>query len=82
MCTHCRGLISLGDGGAVVYPGALRADGAVWTPEEIERVRHLPQCRYTRVGPKWVRGCELRQYVSPGRGKRSKKDKRPRRRRT
>lgn len=81
MCVHCRALISLGDGGAMVYPGSTRADGEVWTPEEIERVRRLPQCRYRRIGPKWVRGCELSEYLGPGRGKRGKRDKRPRRRR-
>lgn len=81
MCTHCRGLISLGDGGAMVYPGSVRGDGSTWTPEEIERVRRMPQCRYRRVGPKWVRGCELREYINPTRGKRDKKAKRPKRRR-
>lgn len=82
MCSHCRALIALGDDGAVVYPGSARNDGSVWTDEEIRRVRRLPQCRYRRVGPKWVRGCELSQYLNPGRGKRGKRDKRPKRRRT
>ena len=57
MCTHCRGLIALSDGGAMVYPGSSRPDGSTWTPEEVERVRNLPQCRYSRQGSKWVRGC-------------------------
>jgi len=58
MCTHCHGLIALSDEGATVYPGSLRTDGSVWTAEEVEKIRDRPQCRYRRMGNRWVRGCE------------------------
>jgi hypothetical protein len=55
LCTHCRGLIALSDAGTVVHPGATMADGSVMT---VERARSLPQCRWSRQGKRWVRGCE------------------------
>lgn len=57
-CQHCGGLVALSDAGAMAYPGSIRPDGTRWTEEEI---RAAGQCRWRRMGPKWVRGCEERQ---------------------
>jgi hypothetical protein len=91
MCAHCRGLVSLGGGGAMVYPGSRRPDGSVVDAAEVARLRTTPQCRWTRMGPRWVRGCEGQEPApavrlrppagGPTRGKRTKKAKRQRRRR-
>jgi hypothetical protein len=54
-CHHCGGLIALSDRGAVAYPGATMADGTLWTEAQI---RKAGQCRWTRMGRRWVRGCE------------------------
>jgi len=54
-CTHCGGLVALSDDGALAYPGSHMADGTVWTEAQI---RAAGQCRWTRVGPAWRRGCE------------------------
>jgi hypothetical protein len=53
-CTHCNGLVALSDSGAVAYGGRM-ADGTVFTHEQAKAAR---QCRWRRMGPKWVRGCE------------------------
>lgn len=53
-CQHCGGLVALSDGAAVAYPGPM-TDGTTWTEEAI---RAAGQCRWRRVGPRWVRGCE------------------------
>ena len=55
-CVHCGGLVALSDAGAVAYPGAAMADGTVWTEEQI---RAAGQCRWTRQGQRWARGCEV-----------------------
>lgn len=54
-CTHCGGLVALSDDGAMTYPGAAMADGTVWTEVQI---RAASQCRWTRQGRRWARGCE------------------------
>jgi hypothetical protein len=54
-CTHCHGLIALSDTGATFYPGNHLPDGSVFTEKE---ARSRKQCRYRRVGPKWVRSCQ------------------------
>lgn len=53
-CTHCLGLVALSDDGAY-WSGGRLADGSTWTREE---ARKAGQCRWRRMGPKWVRGCE------------------------
>lgn len=53
-CTHCGGLTTLTSGGAMAHPGPM-ADGSTWT---IEEIKAAGQCRYRRVGARWVRGCE------------------------
>lgn len=54
-CTHCLGLIALSDAGATFYPGNHLPDGSPFTEKE---ARSRKQCRYRRVGDKWIRGCE------------------------
>lgn len=54
-CVHCEGLIALSDAGALLFQGAPLSDGSTFTEGE---ARSRKQCRYRRVGPKWVRGCE------------------------
>lgn len=72
-CTHCGGLISLFTEGGIAHAGPdgeiTLLDGSKWNLSEITRF-----CRYRRIGPRWVRGCER-----PGaRGRKSKrKRKRP-----
>lgn len=79
-CTHCGGLVALSDTGAVAYvsdvPGATGSfvDGTTWTAAQ---ARAAGQCRYRRVGNRWVRGCEGRERPA-GRG--AKKAKRRKRR--
>lgn len=53
-CVHCRGLIALSDSGAVFVPGV--SVSGVQLVEADARSR--PACRWTRVGPKWVAGCQ------------------------
>lgn len=52
---RCGRLVALSDGGAVAFPGARMADGSTWSGAEIEAAG---QCRWTRQGRRWVRGCE------------------------
>lgn len=57
-CTHCGGLVALSDRGAMFRStgGWVElADGSLWTEEQ---ARALPQCRWTRMGATWKRGCE------------------------
>lgn len=60
-CTHCRGLVALSDRGATAFvsdvPGAEGhfVDGTSWTAAQ---ARAAGQCRWRRMGPRWVRGCE------------------------
>lgn len=53
---RCGALVALSDHGAVAHEFALMADGSHWTAAE---ARRAGQCRWTRVGPRWVRGCEV-----------------------
>lgn len=62
VCTHCGGLIALSDRGAVIRAGSRLLDGTVMTEE---RARSMSQCRWTRQGERWVRGCEDRFPVTP-----------------
>lgn len=56
-CAHCGGLIALSDRGATAYRSAVMADGTRWTAEQ---ARAAGQCRWTRMGRRWARGCEER----------------------
>ena len=78
MCTHCRGLISLSDEGAVFYPNARPAVQGHRPLTEAE-ARARPQCRYRRVGNRWVRGCEQARPAGPGKGAKRKGKRRGRR---
>lgn len=53
-CQHCRGLVALSDDGAMAFDSTL-ATGERWT---IEQQRQAGQCRWRRLGARWVRGCE------------------------
>ena len=52
-CTHCGGLITLTDAGAVAFPRHF-TDGSEVTEET---ARAMPHCRWRRMGGKWERGC-------------------------
>jgi hypothetical protein len=54
-CQHCHGLVSLIDGGAFAYRSAVLATGQRWDAEDAARA---PQCRWTRTGGRWERGCK------------------------
>ncbi len=53
-CTRCGGLITLSDDGAMAV-GQTMADGSEWTAAQ-QAAAGL--CRWRRMGPKWVMGCE------------------------
>jgi hypothetical protein len=50
----CGALVSLSDDGAVFTSGRM-VDGSTWTAEEAEAAG---QCRWSRHGRHWRRGCE------------------------
>lgn len=54
-CTKCGGLVALSDSGAMIYPSATLTDGTKWTAED---AKAASQCRWTRIGRKWVAGCQ------------------------
>ncbi len=54
-CNHCQALVALNDDGAFAYASAEMADGTSWTAEEAAAAG---QCRWRRVGRRWVRGCD------------------------
>lgn len=70
MCTHCGGLITLSDAGALVHLGATMADGTVLTAT---RARGMAQCRWRRVGNRWERGCGETPPAGPSRRERRAK---------
>lgn len=72
-CVHCGGLVALSDDGAY-YMGGTMADGSVWTRRQAHAAGH---CRWRRMGPKWLRGCEKSDN---GQSKKKNKKKRKRRR--
>lgn len=53
-CQHCKGLVALADAGAFAYGSAVLATGQRWDVEDAARA---PQCRWTRTGARWERGC-------------------------
>lgn len=63
-CTRCGGLVTLSDDGAFAWTEATLIDGTPWTAADalVAAATH-GQCRWRRVGPKWIMGCERR----PGR---------------
>jgi hypothetical protein len=54
-CTKCGGLVALSGAGAMIYPSATLTDGTKWTERD---AKAAGQCRWTRVGRKWVAGCQ------------------------
>ncbi|HZX37997.1 MAG TPA: hypothetical protein VFF37_06625 [Streptomyces sp.] len=70
-CAHCQGLISLSSRGAFAWKSATLIDGTPWTAEQAAAAR---QCRWTRIGPHWKRGCE--QATAPPRKPKPKKRRR------
>lgn len=53
-CTGCGGLVALSDAGATAFRNPVMADGSTWSAEEAAAAT---QCRWRRMGPKWVMGC-------------------------
>lgn len=51
---ECGKLVALSDHGAVAY-GARMTDGSFWS---VQQAAAAGQCRWRRMGPRWVRGCE------------------------
>ena len=54
-CAHCGGLVALSGAGAVAYGNPVMADGSTWSAAEAAAAG---QCRWRRMGAKWVMGCE------------------------
>jgi hypothetical protein len=54
-CAHCGSLVALSDSAAFAYFDATMADGTTWTAEQAAAAG---QCRWTRTGRRWKRGCE------------------------
>lgn len=53
-CQHCKGLVSLTVGGAFAFRKATLVTGERWDAEDAAKA---PQCRWTRTGARWERGC-------------------------
>jgi hypothetical protein len=53
-CQHCKGLVALSDRGAFAFRKATLATGQRW---DAEQAAAAPQCRWTRDGARWERGC-------------------------
>lgn len=54
-CTRCGGVVALSGAGAMIYPPATLADGTKWTEAA---AKAAGQCRWTRIGRRWVAGCQ------------------------
>jgi hypothetical protein len=54
-CQHCKGLVALSDRGAFAFRKATLATGQRWDAEDAAKA---PQCRWTRTGARWERGCK------------------------
>ncbi len=72
-CQHCGGLVALSDSGAVAYDDVTMADGSKWTADEAAAAG---QCRWRRMGDRWVRGCEA-SHPAPNRAARRQQRRRP-----
>lgn len=57
-CQHCKGLVALSDEGAFAYHSGVLATGQRWDAEDAAKTR---QCRWTRSGGRWERGCAKRR---------------------
>lgn len=68
-CTHCGGLVALSDDGAY-YMGDTLADGSRWSRRQ---ARSAGLCRWRRMGPKWVRGCEKRDDAATPKNRKKKR---------
>ncbi len=53
-CQHCKGLVALSGDGAFAFRKAVLVTGERWDAEDAARA---PQCRWTRTGDRWERGC-------------------------
>ena len=53
-CQHCKGLVSLSDEGAFAFRKAVLVTGQRWDAADAAKA---PQCRWTRDGERWERGC-------------------------
>ena len=53
-CQHCKGLVALSDDGAFAFRKATLMTGERWDAEDAAKA---PQCRWTRTGARWERGC-------------------------
>ena len=51
----CGKLVALSAGGAFAFHRVVMSDGTTWTAEEAARAG---QCRWRRIGPRWVMGCQ------------------------
>lgn len=73
-CNHCQKLVALSDDGAFAFIDAHLIDGTEWKAKDVAR---LGQCRWRRVGDRWVRGCEQQQQrPGPNRAQRRAKGQR------
>ena len=53
-CQHCKGLVALSDDGAFAFRKAVLVTGERWDAADAAKA---PQCRWTRAGARWERGC-------------------------
>lgn len=53
-CQHCKGLVALSAGGAFAFRKAVLVTGERWDAGDAVKAK---QCRWTRKGDRWVRGC-------------------------
>ena len=53
-CQHCKGLVALDAGGAFAFREAHLVTGERWDAADAAKA---PQCRWTRTGDRWERGC-------------------------
>lgn len=54
-CAHCGGLVQIHPAGAAFYRDAFLVDGSRFTGEQAQ----AKQCRWRRIGEKWVQGCSV-----------------------
>ena len=60
-CTRCGGVVALSAAGAVIFPDVTLTDGTRW---DEKTARSAPQCRWTRMGSRWVAGCQRTERTS------------------
>lgn len=51
---QCGALVALSDIGALAYETTVMTDGSTW---DLKTASEAGQCRWTRRGAHWVRGC-------------------------